>query len=303
MGEIMSMMTIEQLVALFPNMSKVKLPHTDPTAIIKYQGESWYLMDTELSERECQLLALHGVMVEQLVTSMSLTAQQEAWQQFLLSQGALPVQPFRNKERVQVLYIYVQGLNQGDSPMFAQLLNEAVEGLAVLFPQTSNFWIGVLSEGIDCEVLQSVLQTLEIDFAVSIQAVLGLENTLSYEMAQRAMLEWEFVKESLPLQVTVSGMLLTLPDLVLRMLRVHVGHSYVALQHVAHYLRDSREMAQIVEVLFQTQGNLSQAAEMLYIHRNTLMYRLAKYTKETGLNLQVLPDLMVSYLALGGKEV
>ena len=57
----------------------------------------------------------------------------------------------------------------------------------------------------------------------------------------------------------------------------------------------------ILETLFEHQGNLSQAADELYIHRNTLTYRLSKYTKETGLNLQHLTDLIVSYLALEHK--
>lgn len=302
MKEVASTLTLQQLKTLFPGLSSETTQRTSASAIIKYQGQSWYLMDTSLSERECQLLALHGVEVEPLFSNTKLTVEQEMWQQFLLMKGKLPGQPFRKKERVQVLYIYVHGLNPIDQKLFEQTLQEAVVGLEVLFPQMPNFWIGVVSEGIDQEVLQSILQTLEIDFAITIQAVLGLSNVLSYDLAERTLTEWDFVRQQLPLPEVLPELLLPLPDLLLRSIRAYLVSTNIVLPHIAHYLRESREMAQIVEVLFQTQGNLSQAAENLYIHRNTLMYRLTKYTKETGLNLQRLSDLVVSYLALGGKE-
>nr|WP_240330085.1 MULTISPECIES: helix-turn-helix domain-containing protein [unclassified Facklamia] len=70
------------------------------------------------------------------------------------------------------------------------------------------------------------------------------------------------------------------------------------MQPLQQIIRQNNEYSSLIQALFEHQGNLSQAAEQLYIHRNTLTYRLQKFYKETGMQLQHLPDLVICYLCL-----
>lgn len=56
------------------------------------------------------------------------------------------------------------------------------------------------------------------------------------------------------------------------------------------------EMTEIITVLWRNQGNISSTAKELFMHRNTLQYRLEKYHEQTGLSLKNMDDLVLSYL-------
>ena len=50
------------------------------------------------------------------------------------------------------------------------------------------------------------------------------------------------------------------------------------------------EMMYTIDMFFNKDLNLSETARQLYIHRNTLVYRLDKVQKETGINLRSFKD-------------
>lgn len=56
----------------------------------------------------------------------------------------------------------------------------------------------------------------------------------------------------------------------------------------AHFFNE--EMMETIDMLFSNNLNLSEAARLLYLHRNTLIYRLDKIKKQTGLDLRRFDD-------------
>ncbi|MBA2796273.1 helix-turn-helix domain-containing protein [Streptococcus porcinus] len=67
-------------------------------------------------------------------------------------------------------------------------------------------------------------------------------------------------------------------------------------KHFYHHLVQNKEVSDLVLSLWQCQGNLVQTAQKLYIHRNSLQYKLEKTKRQTGLNLKNLDDLTFAYL-------
>jgi len=59
-----------------------------------------------------------------------------------------------------------------------------------------------------------------------------------------------------------------------------------------------RELIRTLEAYFEHNGNLSQTAESLYIHRNTLIYRMERIASITGLNLDNPETRLAVQLAL-----
>ena len=53
-----------------------------------------------------------------------------------------------------------------------------------------------------------------------------------------------------------------------------------------------------INKFFENNLNVSETARQLYIHRNTLVYRLDKIQKETGLDLRVFEDAITFKIAL-----
>ena len=60
----------------------------------------------------------------------------------------------------------------------------------------------------------------------------------------------------------------------------------------------NEEMLRTIEVFFQKDLNLSDTARQLYIHRNTLVYRLDKVQRETGLDLRKFGDAVTFKMLL-----
>ena len=52
----------------------------------------------------------------------------------------------------------------------------------------------------------------------------------------------------------------------------------------------NEEMVQTIDKFFECHLNVSEAARQLYIHRNTLVYRLDKVQRATGLDLRAFDD-------------
>lgn len=66
----------------------------------------------------------------------------------------------------------------------------------------------------------------------------------------------------------------------------------------------SEEMLQTIDMFFRKDLNLSDTARQLYIHRNTLVYRLDKIQRQTGLDLRKFDDAITfKTLYLLGKQV
>jgi purine catabolism regulator len=58
------------------------------------------------------------------------------------------------------------------------------------------------------------------------------------------------------------------------------------------------ELLRTLEAYFECNGNLSQAAEMLFIHRNTLIYRMERIAEISGLDLDNTETRLAVQLAL-----
>ena len=65
-------------------------------------------------------------------------------------------------------------------------------------------------------------------------------------------------------------------------------------------------MMQTIDAFFENSLNLSETARKLYIHRNTLVYRLDKIQKTVGLDLRSFDDAatfwLLTMLSNGGTE-
>ena len=58
------------------------------------------------------------------------------------------------------------------------------------------------------------------------------------------------------------------------------------------------ETLSTVNLFFENNLNISETARKLYVHRNTLVYRLEKIQKITGLDVRVFDDALTFKIAL-----
>ena len=67
---------------------------------------------------------------------------------------------------------------------------------------------------------------------------------------------------------------------------------------VLQQIGSMEDMSDVITRLWQEHGNLMQTAQHLFIHRNSLQYKLDKFQSLSGLNLKNLDDLAYCYLLI-----
>ena len=65
----------------------------------------------------------------------------------------------------------------------------------------------------------------------------------------------------------------------------------------------NEEMLYTIDMFFKKDLNLSDTARQLYIHRNTLVYRLDKVQKQIGLDLRSFEDAVTFKILMELKKV
>lgn len=71
-----------------------------------------------------------------------------------------------------------------------------------------------------------------------------------------------------------------------------------AYREIIQMFKKNKDLKESLKVFFETSLNLSKTAEKLFIHRNTLLYRLKKIEELTGLNPKKFTDAVQLYFAL-----
>ncbi|MEM5596272.1 helix-turn-helix domain-containing protein [Niallia circulans] len=60
---------------------------------------------------------------------------------------------------------------------------------------------------------------------------------------------------------------------------------------------EDKELLLTIKTFIENNGHSTNTAKQLFIHRNTLQYRLDKFTEKTGLNLKNYHSYITTYLA------
>ncbi|MCM3041376.1 helix-turn-helix domain-containing protein [Paenibacillus motobuensis] len=91
-------------------------------------------------------------------------------------------------------------------------------------------------------------------------------------------------------------------DLELERLVYHIPNDrrqqFIEESGVDSHLLEDEETLITLETFFQLDCNVSETAKRLYIHRNTLLYRLDKFKQETGLDVRSFQDAVLVKLRI-----
>ncbi|KXT74705.1 Leucine rich protein [Streptococcus sp. DD10] len=71
--------------------------------------------------------------------------------------------------------------------------------------------------------------------------------------------------------------------------------------YLSQLIQNQEGLTDIILAIWQESAVLTKAAQKLYIHRNTLQYRLEKFHEATGLSLKNMDDLALCYLTVMGQ--
>ena len=219
---------------------------------------------------------------------------QDVWHQFLVQKkGGLPTK----LERVQLLYL------EHGIPLSSDLLDlfyGLLPHLTALVELHATRTLLVLDQTIPFEVealIQDILPAVESDFGTKLTIFFGNSWTKlqAEELRQVFDSEYQLFSDFVPLKGSEQTISFAKMALWARSGQLNLG---VIPEKIRHYIDESKDMVDIIEAMWTSQTNLVQTAQKLFMHRNSLQYKLDKFHSLSGLNLKNLDDLAFCHLLM-----
>ncbi|EOH99740.1 hypothetical protein UAW_00893 [Enterococcus haemoperoxidus ATCC BAA-382] len=282
-------MTIEELIELYPAGKIQQTKATSEALSLPVNGKYFVLAKEALQETEIRLLETLFPAKEYFVNQKN-----HPWFGYLFDQMPIDVDGTFRIMQFQL-----------KKPK-AFLQSEWENSITEIFPNLDDFFFTTENDGVliekyaknhyTLEELQSIFLTLDADFDSSTTVYVGnffLASDGILTLFQEEQQIFKAEVDNLKVKSTFS-----LSDVALHYFTKEAMNQSKIVQTFAKQLVLTSELQKIILALWHNQGNISSAAKDLYMHRNTLHYRLEKFYEQTGLSLKRMDDLVFCYLLI-----
>ena len=247
----------------------------------------WLLLEKSgLSEREKQLVAL--------LTKQEQTISLNPWYSYLIEgKGQAP----QNFKKLQLVYCHLSYFQQENLTSWLEMMGTLFPNCQTVLQVGAQDYIFVLQQDKYTSVrsiLMDTLEAVEYDFGVRLSIMLGQVWSQTGHQALSDLIKAERDLFKNWWRKGHQGVH-TFSQLYLWSL----GERQVDLRLIKDYLRqqilDQDQIQEIVLSLWENSAVLTKTAQQLYLHRNSLQYKIDKWEELTGLQLKDLTDLTLCY--------
>lgn len=284
---------IRYLHSIYPNSllnpTKNEIKKIDDYYHIQETINHLYIPLVELEEREIQLLKL--LVNDKKTQENNLNSLEK-----LIIHGEID-NSIKTK-LARLIYLKIDYLEIENYKLWKKILTDSIEEIVELSVMDENLIILLLdvekNEKQSINKLKEVVKSLDQDLNLLSQGMIGQNVNLNPQIKNIFSYEKEIFTSFIQSK-TIDG-IANLSDLLINQIATFLKKQKPELTKLSNLLLNKNELRKLIEYLFKNQGNLSQTAEDLFIHRNTLSYRMNKFYDETGFNLNYFPDLIICYL-------
>jgi sugar diacid utilization regulator len=248
-----------------------------------------------LTEKELNLLQ---VVYEQVkLPSIPIATLSKKWYDFLLSNGTIPLLNTENHFRFIQFHIKGHGVDQEE-------IESAIKGFFSDEVQIiwENIHSGIVIEesrqlSLTEEELTSIADTLESDFYMKVSFYIGKLYPFSNQLRNHFQQEKEYF--AFAKNAHTSTNIITFEKIFPSYVAYNLPESIKekVKMELSTVFSDDPELFTTIKVFLENNLNASLTAKKLYIHRNTLQYRIDKFIEKTGVQLKDFYGAFTVYLA------
>ncbi|MEG3033394.1 MAG: helix-turn-helix domain-containing protein [Enterococcus sp.] len=283
-------MTFEKIQQIYPTAHFSNTPIDDPNFYCIRLEEGFAILRTSmLTNNERSLLQLLENPVKEPKNAAT-----HRWYRILFKADKAP-----NTNQVRILQIKINGGKDFEKETWQQAIIEIVQATADAFWLSQDTFILIENKEIgnfSPSELFSIFQALDSDFNCYSQVFIGSFHQADDELSQDFQAERQiFLQQA---HRSNSQQNFTLPNSAIDYLIFEPMQSTPLFKNLFELWFSDSEMTAILEALWQAQGNVSSAAKTMFLHRNTISYRIDKFQEATGLDLKKMDDLMFCHLLI-----
>lgn len=260
-------------------------------------GNEWIgIPKAVVTEKELTLLKTMFQLIEFQIPANNSTA--KGWDTYLLSEGPLPAY------KPETIFRFIQfKFNSDDTNQIeieSALKGFFTEDINIIWENNSRGI--VIEEGnaiaLTEEELISMTETLESDFYVKVSFFIGKFNPFSNHLRSKFLQEKEYFSFGIEKLITHLN-IFTFERIFPAYLAYHLPPEIKGrvLQVILRVFNDDQELYSTIKVFLENNLNASLTAKKLYIHRNTLQYRIDKFIDKSGIQLKDFYGAFTVFLA------
>ncbi len=250
---------------------------------------------TVVSDKELKLLKTLFSLVEFHGSNLAPVAKE--WYDFLFLDSPPPTH--YTGSNLRFIQFYINGMDANQMEIESALKGFFTEEVLIIW---ENEHQGIVIEekrqiSLSEEELISMTETIESDFYVKISFFIGKPHVFPNQLRAKFLQEKEYFlfavnNLSNPNIYTFERVF---PAFLAYYLPVELRKK--ASQEIIGVFNEDPEMFSTIKVFLENNLNASLTAKKLYIHRNTLQYRIDKFTEKTGIGLKDFYGAFTVFLA------
>ncbi len=283
-------MTFEKIQQIYPNARFSNTPVDDPKFYsIRLEDGFALLLTSSLTKNERSLLQLLSNPMKEPKNAAT-----HRWYRILFKGDSTP-----NTNQVRILQVKLKGGKDFEKTTWQQAVTEIIQAVADAFWLSQDNFILVENKEIgnfSTSELFSIFQALDSDFDSYSQVFIGEFHKTDDNISQDFQTERQiFLQQA---HRNNSQQNFTLANSAVDYFMFEPMQNIPLFKNLFELWFNDSEMTAILEALWQAQGNVSSAAKTLFLHRNTISYRIDKFQEATGLDLKKMDDLMFCHLLI-----
>lgn len=224
-----------------------------------------------------------------LLNQLYSVKKQTPWMDYLLRGKALS-----GNDKIYTIIQILFDHDSSEIALWLETFTSFFDHYEDLFTYQDNLHVLIVETDLSSELdLYGILQTMAEDLGIYPSLYIG-----HHANPQEGLRDIFLEDVEIFLNSDVSQMINDYRNLYLPYyMREQVLKSY-QLTNLREKILHIKDAYELVMTLWDNQGNITQTAQVLFLHRNTLNYRLDRFESEVGLSLRNLSDLQLCYFSI-----
>lgn len=210
------------------------------------------------------------------------------WYHYLINDAQKP-----DKDSCRIIHFKTKGLSDPD--LYLETLSSIFsDNIDQFFKDENSGFLVIEDISVDIALVEAQLSLIDEDFGTKSNLFIGTLLPLDANFKK-------CFKEEVMLFNSSNQKISTYTSTFMQYHFSEIVNKSSLAQTILASISKIEDGEKVIASLWLNHGNLSKTAQALFIHRNTLNYRLDKFYEDTQLNLRQLSDLVLCYWITKGS--